>query len=365
MSTGHHHHHHHHHHQRQQQQATDLSAILVNEPRLRPHEIKDLELLFYECPPYKRDIQMLEQHKKNNFIPFTPVMSKYATTMIRPMGYLVAHLYEHKSSVNQMTVISKTNMFVTCSDDGSIRLWDLCDDPSRYVISRSRFQFRLEFPNGSPVNFKGVVNCGQFIIAYSNDCQLHVFELAESQLQLTCAFKVGSNRASVSFLITSICTLSESMFAVSLSDSWIYVYDTRYFYTTFFNVPVMKMSIPPSHRVITAIDGDPLAIFAATALGFICGLDLRFQLKIFNVIYNSREPTRIAQLKHTPNGLFTSVFGNYDVTHWDLNLLTKNRILTASNSMKTHDVSGKNIISKINQFFNNEIDSINRLVVPL
>lgn len=289
-----------------QQQYATIYTNRKNESRLRPHEIKDFELLFYECPPYIRDIQLLEQHKKNNFIPFTPVMAKYTSPMIRPMGYLVAHLYEHKSSVNQMTAISKTNMFVTCSDDGSIRLWDLCDDPSRYVISRSRFQFRLEFQNGSPVNFKGIVNCGPFIIAYSNDCQLHVFEISESQLELTCAFKVGSLRASVPFLITSICTLSETMFALSLSDSWIYVYDTRYFYTPFFNVPVMKMSVPPSHRVITAIDGDPLALFAATALGFICGLDLRFQLKIFNVVYNSREPTRIAQLKHTPIGLFTS-----------------------------------------------------------
>ncbi|KAH7644656.1 phosphoinositide 3-kinase regulatory subunit 4-like protein [Dermatophagoides farinae] len=322
-----------------QQQYATIYTNRKNESRLRPHEIKDFELLFYECPPYIRDIQLLEQHKKNNFIPFTPVMAKYTSPMIRPMGYLVAHLYEHKSSVNQMTAISKTNMFVTCSDDGSIRLWDLCDDPSRYVISRSRFQFRLEFQNGSPVNFKGIVNCGPFIIAYSNDCQLHVFEISESQLELTCAFKVGSLRASVPFLITSICTLSETMFALSLSDSWIYVYDTRYFYTPFFNVPVMKMSVPPSHRVITAIDGDPLALFAATALGFICGLDLRFQLKIFNVVYNSREPTRIAQLKHTPIGLFTSVFGNYDVTHWDLNLLSKNRILTASNSMKTSEQS--------------------------
>ncbi|KAH9425309.1 phosphoinositide-3-kinase, regulatory subunit 4 [Dermatophagoides pteronyssinus] len=323
------------HHQQQQQQAQHTT----NEPRLKPHEMKDVEPLLYECPPYLRDVEMLEQHKKNNFIPFASVMNKYQSPMIRPMGYLVAHLYEHKSSVNRMTAISKTNMFVTCSDDGSIRLWDLCDDPSRYVISRSRFQFRLEFQNGSPVNFKGMVNCGQFIIAYSNDCQLHAFEMGQSQFELTCAFKIGSIRASVPYLITSICALSETMFAVSLSDSWIYVYDTRYFYTPFFNVPVMKMSVPPSHRVITAIDGDPLALYAATALGFICGLDLRFQLKIFNVIYNSAEPTRIAQLKHTPSGLYTSVFGNYDVTHWDLNLLSKNRILTASNSAKTSEQS--------------------------
>lgn len=42
----------------------------------------------------------------------------------RPKGLLVAHLHEHKSAVNRIRVSDEHSLFATCSNDGTVKIWN-------------------------------------------------------------------------------------------------------------------------------------------------------------------------------------------------------------------------------------------------
>ncbi|KFQ43276.1 Phosphoinositide 3-kinase regulatory subunit 4 [Nestor notabilis] len=42
----------------------------------------------------------------------------------RPKGLLVAHLHEHKSAVNRIRVSDEHSIFATCSNDGTVKVWN-------------------------------------------------------------------------------------------------------------------------------------------------------------------------------------------------------------------------------------------------
>nr|XP_042126231.1 phosphoinositide 3-kinase regulatory subunit 4-like [Peromyscus maniculatus bairdii]XP_042126232.1 phosphoinositide 3-kinase regulatory subunit 4-like [Peromyscus maniculatus bairdii] len=42
----------------------------------------------------------------------------------RPKGLLVAHLHEHKSAVNRIRVSDEHLLFATCSNDGTVKIWN-------------------------------------------------------------------------------------------------------------------------------------------------------------------------------------------------------------------------------------------------
>lgn len=42
----------------------------------------------------------------------------------RPKGLLVAHLHEHRSAVNRIRVSDEHLLFATCSNDGTVKIWN-------------------------------------------------------------------------------------------------------------------------------------------------------------------------------------------------------------------------------------------------
>lgn len=58
----------------------------------------------------------------------------------RPKGTLVAHLAEHKAAVNQVCISPDHNFFVSCSDDGSVKIWDTAR-LEKNVTNRARMSY--------------------------------------------------------------------------------------------------------------------------------------------------------------------------------------------------------------------------------
>ncbi|KAI2805289.1 phosphoinositide-3-kinase, regulatory subunit 4 [Blomia tropicalis] len=298
-------------------------------------EAKEIEVACFDCPPSRSHVRALMVHKKTGYTPSAslPQIGTFTMEDFRPRGLLVSHLNEHKASVNAIARYGTTSCFFTCSDDGTIRIWDLANFENRHVINRSKYLFKMEFSNGSPINFKGVVCCGPYVITYTNDGIIYIFESQESCLRLVCNFKVGSSKSSIPLLISSICTLSSNIFAVSLTNSIVYGYDVRNIHTRQFFVPIFKVALSPHHRTITSIDGNEVILFLATATGKIAGFDLRFKLNVieFDQTSSSNQQTvRITKIKYSPEGLYTSTHGSSDITLWDYKLGHRITVLRAS-----------------------------------
>lgn len=75
------------------------------------------------------------------------------------LGTLVAHLAEHTATINQIIISWDHTFFASCSDDGSVRIWD-CSRLERNVTNRSRSTFN-EQGNieryGVPIELKAIL----------------------------------------------------------------------------------------------------------------------------------------------------------------------------------------------------------------
>ncbi|KAA0703513.1 Phosphoinositide 3-kinase regulatory subunit 4 [Triplophysa tibetana] len=54
-----------------------------------------------------------------------------------PKGLLVAHLHEHKATVNRIRVSDEHSIFATCSNDGSVKIWDSQKMEGKTTTTRS------------------------------------------------------------------------------------------------------------------------------------------------------------------------------------------------------------------------------------
>uniref|UniRef100_A0A7M4EC10 Phosphoinositide 3-kinase regulatory subunit 4 n=1 Tax=Crocodylus porosus TaxID=8502 RepID=A0A7M4EC10_CROPO len=55
----------------------------------------------------------------------------------RPKGLLVAHLHEHKSAVNRIRVSDEHSIFATCSNDGTVKIWNSQKMEGKTTTTRS------------------------------------------------------------------------------------------------------------------------------------------------------------------------------------------------------------------------------------
>uniref|UniRef100_A0A8D0L204 Phosphoinositide 3-kinase regulatory subunit 4 n=1 Tax=Sphenodon punctatus TaxID=8508 RepID=A0A8D0L204_SPHPU len=63
--------------------------------------------------------------------------SKPPPTGWRPKGLLVAHLHEHKSAVNRIRVSDEHSIFATCSNDGTVKIWNSQKMEGKTTTTRS------------------------------------------------------------------------------------------------------------------------------------------------------------------------------------------------------------------------------------
>ncbi|CAG8479194.1 448_t:CDS:10 [Funneliformis mosseae] len=71
----------------------------------------------------------------------------------RPDGTLVAHMTEHKGAINQICVSPDHNFFASCSDDGTIKIWDCSRFPvivretcldGEYAVAMEHYEIGVE-----------------------------------------------------------------------------------------------------------------------------------------------------------------------------------------------------------------------------
>lgn len=264
------------------------------------HE-KEIDKMCQTCPPCALDVRRMLLHKKKTSTSpmstfggggFTSVHQSHT---LKPAGVLVAQIYEHKSAVNQMAAY-KSSHFLTASDDGLIKLWDVGGIESRVML-------RSKYTVDGRANFRGIVNCGDNLITWTSK-SLHVFEVVRSSISFLCSFNVGAFKTNVPLQITSVAVLSDNVFAVSLSDSVMYGYDVRLFNTDNFFIPVFKLTLGPEHRTVTALNGNELMLCAGTANGYIAAFDLRFNLECNYFQHGHNQ--RVVALKFCSEGLYSS-----------------------------------------------------------
>jgi phosphoinositide-3-kinase, regulatory subunit 4 len=96
-----------------------------------------------------------------------------AGTGWRPRGVLVAHLQEHRLSVNDITVSNDNTFFVTASDDSSVKIWD-----TRKLEKDIAFRSRLTYGMGTGRALSTtMLNGTSQVVVGASDGTLHLFSV--------------------------------------------------------------------------------------------------------------------------------------------------------------------------------------------
>jgi phosphoinositide-3-kinase, regulatory subunit 4 len=96
-----------------------------------------------------------------------------------PEGTLIAHFTEHQGPINRVIVAPDHNFFVTCSDDGTVKIWDTVR-LEKNVVNRARLTHRHE---GTGVKIKAVcfIDNTHCIASAGDDGSIRLFKVDYSQ----------------------------------------------------------------------------------------------------------------------------------------------------------------------------------------
>lgn len=90
-----------------------------------------------------------------------------------PRGVLVAHLQEHRSAVNDIAVSNDHSLFVSASDDSTVKLWD-SRKLEKDISFRSRLTYHLE---GSRALCSVILRNSPQVVVGACDGMMHVFSV--------------------------------------------------------------------------------------------------------------------------------------------------------------------------------------------
>lgn len=300
-----------------------------------PHEIASLT---YQCVPCKQELNLLIKKKQDESARehlITEASENIGKEDVspphkwHPQGTLVAHLHEHRGAVNRLQIIPNTSLFATCSNDGTVKIWDGGRMiQGRNVANRSRQTYsRMD---GQVISLASCQNL-QSLAAATDSGSIHVF-------------RIEHNNPKTSVLTTRTLDTAEEGCAVDMHHfdtgsqsilSYATVYGSIVGWDLRFPGTAWRIENDLRLGLITSYCVDPhnCWLVVGTSSGNLVCWDLRFQLPITTV--NHPTGARVRRLLLHPqqqSSVFCAVRGNNEVSLWDLETGARQLTLWASNA---------------------------------
>ncbi|XP_041040975.1 phosphoinositide 3-kinase regulatory subunit 4 [Carcharodon carcharias] len=264
-----------------------------------------------------------------------------------PKGLLVAHLHEHKSAVNRIRVSDEHSIFATCSNDGTVKIWDSQKMEGKTTTTRSILTYSriggkiksLAFCQGS--HYLAVASDNGTIQLLGIEAskppkspKIHSLQSrALDQKEDGCVVDIHHFNAGAQSVL-AYATVNGSLVGWDLRSStnaWTLKHDLRLGLATSFAVDI--------HQCWLCI---------GTSNGTMACWDMRFQLPISSHCHPAR--ARIRRLLMHPlcqSWVIAAVQGNNEVSMWDMETGDRRFTLWASSAPplsemqpSTHSVHG-------------------------
>ncbi|XP_039693046.1 phosphoinositide 3-kinase regulatory subunit 4 isoform X3 [Pteropus medius] len=250
----------------------------------------------------------------------------------RPKGLLVAHLHEHKFAVNRIRVSDEHSLFATCSNDGTVKIWNSQKmegktTTTRSIITYSRIGGRV----------KTLTFCqGSHYLAIASDngaIQLLGIEAAK----LPKSPKIHPLQSRILDQKEDGCVVdmhhfnsgAQSVLAYATVNGSLVGWDLR----SSSNAWTLKHDLKSGLITSFAVDIHQCWLCIGTSSGTMACWDMRFQLPISSHCHPSR--ARIRRLSMHPlyqSWVIAAVQGNNEVSMWDMETGDRRFTLWASSA---------------------------------
>lgn len=242
----------------------------------------------------------------------------------RPKGLLVAHLHEHRGSINRIQVSCDHSYFATASNDGSVKIWECDKLEGRSSINRSQQTLN---PKDGKVNSLVFCEGSLTLAAATENANIHVYKIESGKGNPVSKLVINKEEMGNIVDITHYDTGSQSVLAYATVNGYIIGYDLRC------DKEVWKLKNDPRKGLITtcAVHHSQCWFAVGTSSGSHVCWDLRFQLPITTIDHPIG--ARIRKLIVHPkeqSWIISSVQGNNEVSMWDVETGARRKALWAS-----------------------------------
>ncbi|XP_074844396.1 phosphoinositide 3-kinase regulatory subunit 4 isoform X2 [Carettochelys insculpta] len=250
----------------------------------------------------------------------------------RPKGLLVAHLHEHKSAVNRIRVSDEHSIFATCSNDGTVKIWNSQKMEGKTTTTRSILTYSRI---GGSVKTLTFCQGSHYLAIASDNGGIQLLGIEASKLPKSPKIHPVQSRLldqkddgcvvdmhhfnSGAQSVLAYATVNGSLVGWDLrsnSNAWTLKHDLRLGLITSFAVDI--------HQCWLCI---------GTSNGTMACWDMRFQLPISSHSHPSR--ARIRRLLMHPlsqSWVIAAVQGNNEVSMWDMETGDRRFTLWASSA---------------------------------
>ncbi|CAK1543579.1 unnamed protein product [Leptosia nina] len=205
----------------------------------------------------------------------------------RPGNQLLAYLHEHKARVNQLVRLpAHPSFFGSCSDDGTVRLWDAARLQGHAYVNKSKATFNR---SAGPVMSLAACEGGHSLVAATQEGSVFVLRLdtGSSRMTLSQCRQLEASEEGGCVACASAGGVHAGVISYATLNATIVGWDLR--------SPdnAWKLQGDLKQGVYTCLYANSAGYLAVgTSSGAICVWDLRFQLPITSVKHPNSERIR-------------------------------------------------------------------------
>ncbi|XP_036999819.2 phosphoinositide 3-kinase regulatory subunit 4 isoform X2 [Artibeus jamaicensis] len=250
----------------------------------------------------------------------------------RPKGLLVAHLHEHKSAVNRIRVSDEHSLFATCSNDGTVKIWNSQKMEGKTTTTRSILTYSRI---GGRVKTLTFCQGSHYLAVASDNGAVQLLGIEASKLPKSP--KIHPLQSRILDQKEDGCVVdmhhfnsgAQSVLAYATVNGSLVGWDLR----SSSNAWTLKHDLKSGLITSFAVDIYQCWLCIGTSSGTMACWDMRFQLPISSHCHPSR--ARIRRLSMHPlyqSWVIAAVQGNNEVSMWDMETGDRRFTLWASSA---------------------------------
>ncbi|XP_067857094.1 phosphoinositide 3-kinase regulatory subunit 4 isoform X4 [Heptranchias perlo] len=258
-----------------------------------------------------------------------------------PKGLLVAHLHEHKSAVNRIRVSDEHSIFATCSNDGTVKIWDSQKMEGKTTTTRSILTYSRI---GGKIKTLAFCQGSHYLAVASDNGTIQLLGIEASKppkspkihsLQsrkedhYTCNIALDQKEDGCVVDIHHFNAGAQSVLAYATVNGSLVGWDLR----SSTNAWTLKHDLRLGLITSFAVDIHQCWLCIGTSNGTMACWDMRFQLPISSHCHPAR--ARIRRLLMHPlcqSWVIAAVQGNNEVSMWDMETGDRRFTLWASSA---------------------------------
>ncbi|NWU73067.1 PI3R4 kinase, partial [Pterocles burchelli] len=250
----------------------------------------------------------------------------------RPKGLLVAHLHEHKSAVNRIRVSDEHSIFATCSNDGTVKIWNSQKMEGKTTTTRSILTYSRI---GGHVKTLTFCQGSHYLAIASDNGAIQLLGIEASKLPKSPKIHPIQSRSLDLKDDGSVVDMhhfnsgAQSVLAYGTVNGSLVGWDLR----SNSNAWTLKHDLKLGLITSFAVDVHQCWLCIGTSNGTMACWDMRFQLPISSHSHPSK--ARIRRLLMHPvyqSWVIAAVQGNNEVSMWDMETGDRRFTLWASSA---------------------------------